>query len=186
MKRQRRPGGSITAAAAAAGTALLAGTIAWAASSGSGNASRPDAPVAESSKDEAQALFDRGMKLVEDGNFEAARERFEKAVAKTKNDPDYLNMLAYTQRKTGHLDDAFETYEKALGQRAKFPQAREYLGEAHLQAALLQVEVLRGYGAEGKKQLDELVAAFQRAATTLQAEPMGAGNANAGVDPKAW
>jgi len=53
-------------------------------------------------------------------------------------------MLAFTQRKTGHLDDAFRNYRRALEISRPFPQAREYLGEAHIQAALQQVEILRG------------------------------------------
>jgi tetratricopeptide (TPR) repeat protein len=175
--------------AAYAGAAfIVAATIAHAASSGGGGSTpdRPEATSAEPSRDEAQEIFDRGMQLVKEGKFEDARERFEKAVSKKKNDPDYLNMLAYTQRKTGDLEDAFKNYEKALGQRPKFPQAREYLGEAHLQAALLQIEILRGYGAEGQKELDELTAALQRAASTMKPEAMAAGTEMQPVNPGDW
>lgn len=158
-----------------------------ASSGGSGSTqTRPETSGTTAATDEAQAMFDRGMQLVKEGKFEEARERFERANSKRKNNPDFLNMLAYTQRKTGHLEDAFETYEKALGQRPKFPQAREYLGEAHLQAALLQLEVLRGYGAEGQKEFKELAAAFQRAAELMKAEPMGDTAVPTAVDAKDW
>lgn len=187
LMRRRRPSAPILALLVASATLLAVGTGVFASTSGgsSEGGSTPTSSPSEPKRDEGQELFDRGLQLVKEGNFEGARERFEKAVSKRKNDPDFLNMLAYTQRKTGNLEDAFENYEKALGQRPKFPQAREYLGEAHLQAALLQVEVLRGYGPEGKKELDVLAAAFARAAETLKAEAMGAGTA-AAVDPKAW
>jgi hypothetical protein len=79
-------------------------------------------------------------------------------------------MIAYTQRKTGKLDDAFENYHKALGMRPKFPEAREYLGEAHIQAALLQIDILREYGKDGETELAQLVSVLRRAAETLSPE----------------
>ena len=175
-------------AVCAAMVLIAAVTIARAASSGGGSGSveRPEATRSEPEVDEAQEMFNRGMQLTKEGKYEEARERFEKAVSKKKNNPDYLNMLAYTQRKTGNLEDAFENYEKALGERPKFPQAREYLGEAHIQAALLQVEILRGYGAEGQKELGELTAALQRAAQTMTPEAMSASTAPSTVNPKDW
>jgi tetratricopeptide (TPR) repeat protein len=167
---------------------VAAVTIARAASSGgsTGSVERPEATSSEPERDEAQEMFDRGMQLTTEGKYEEARERFEKAVSKKKNNPDYLNMLAYTQRKTGNLEDAFKNYEKALGQKPKFPQAREYLGEAHIQAALLQVEILRGYGPEGQKELEKLTAALQRAAQTMTPEAMTAGTTPSAVNPKDW
>jgi tetratricopeptide (TPR) repeat protein len=113
------------------------------------------------------------MALVEEGKFEDALKRFENAHKKRKKDPDILNMLAYTQRKLGNLEDAFKNYEKALSIQPRFPQAREYLGEAHLQAALLQIKTLRGYGKDGEKELAKLVRAFQEAAAKLQPETAG-------------
>ncbi len=175
---------AVLAAAFVGGVALALSVARAASSGGSESPPRADTPQEESSKDEAQEMFDRGMQLVKEGDFEGARERFEKAVKKKKDNPDYVNMLAYSQRKTGHLPEAFANYEKALGMRPSFPQAREYLGEAHLQAALLQVEALRQAGASGAKELETLVAAFQRAATTLQAEPNAAPASVA--NPKDW
>lgn len=121
--------------------------------------------------DEAQAIYDRGMELLGEGRYQDALKRFEKAHKKRRKDPEILNMVAYTQRKVGRLDDAFETYERVLGMRPDFPQAREYLGEAHIQAVLHQLDVLRGYGADGKRQHDLLVAALREAAQTLTAPP---------------
>jgi tetratricopeptide (TPR) repeat protein len=119
---------------------------------------------------EALLMYERGVELVKKGEYEEARERFEKAHKKEKKNPEFLNMLAYTQRKTGKMEKAFENYEKALKLQPEFPEAREYLGEAHLQAALMQIEILRGYGSKGKEEYDELVAALKKAAETLSAE----------------
>ncbi|MGH2570416.1 MAG: tetratricopeptide repeat protein [bacterium] len=152
---------------------LLAGGTAIARSSGSDSGSEPEQRTTgegEPEQDEATLMYTRGMELVKTGEYEEARERFEQANKKRKNDPEFLNMLAYTQRKTGEMEKAFENYEKALKIQPEFPQAREYLGEAHLQAVLLQIETLRGYGDKGKQDYDELVAALQRAAETLSAE----------------
>lgn len=119
-------------------------------------------------KDEAVVLYEAGVALVESGNYDNARKKFESAAKVKKDDPDILNMLAYTQRKTGRLDDALETYAKALDEREKFPQAREYLGEAHLQAALEQLGILRSYGADGEKEAESLVQAFRAAIDAIE------------------
>jgi len=186
MKSLMKQRASVVVCAAMALVAAV--TIARASSSGgsSGSVDRPEPTRQEPKVDEAREAFDRGMQLTKEGKYEDARERFERAVSKEKNNPDYLNMLAYTQRKTGNLEDAFKNYEKALGQKPKFPQAREYLGEAHIQAALLQIEILRGYGAEGQKELGELTAALQRAAETMKPEAMSASTAPSTVNPKDW
>jgi len=97
--------------------------------------------------DEASKLYEEGVKLAEAGDFETALDRFERAQKERKNDADILNMLGFTQRKLGRLDAAFANYAKALELRPDFPEAREYLGEAHLQAALEQLRILSARGA---------------------------------------
>lgn len=131
------------------------------------------APAEESGDDEAQLAYQRGMELVKEGRYQEALERFRAASKKDKKNPEYLNMVAYSLRKVGNLDDAFETYSKVLSMKPDFAQAREYVGEAHIQAVLLQLDVLRGYGERGKAEHDALVAALQEAAKTLEAEPVG-------------
>lgn len=104
----------------------------------------------EEQGDEASKLYAEGVKLAEAGDFEAALDRFERAKKERKNDPDILNMLGFTQRKLGRLDVAFASYKQALELRPNFPEAREYLGEAHLQAALEQLRLLSDQGAAGE------------------------------------
>jgi Flp pilus assembly protein TadD len=129
----------------------------------------------ENKEDSASKLYAEGVKLAEAGDFGAALERFENANKERKNDPDILNMLGFTQRKLGRLDAAFASYAKALQLRPDFPEAREYLGEAHLQAALEQLRLLSEQGAAGE--VAELRAAIAQAAWRA-----GVGNARAAGD----
>ena len=125
-------------------------------------------------KTTAESLYNDGVALAEQGDFAKAREKFQQAYDQDDADPEIVNMLAFTMRKTGDLDGAFAMYEKALSLRDRFPQAREYLGEAHLQAALQQVEILRSYGSDGEQELDSLISALQQAAQEAAGEAAGA------------
>jgi tetratricopeptide (TPR) repeat protein len=136
------------------------GALAAAKSSKSGG--EPDA------KPEA---FELGVGLVSDGKFAEARASFEQANRKRRNDPEILNMLAYTQRKTGHVDLAIENYRKALKLQPDFPEAREYLGEAYLQAALAQLDWLEKAGGKAKSQHGQLLRALHDAASGRQPAP---------------
>ena len=163
-----RPGVALLATAAV----LTFTALAPAASTGGGGDRTEDAGAAEQrGPDEADQLYQRGLELAKEQKFEEALARFEQANKKRKKDPEILNMLAFCQRKTGDLEKAFENYAKALEIRPKFPQAREYLAEAHLQAALQQLEILRGYGADGEKERAELVTAMRRLSAEVAAEP---------------
>ena len=111
--------------------------------------------------------YEEGLQLVESGDFVKARGAFERAVRRSPEDPDALNMLAYSQRKSGQLDLAIETYKKAIELRGRFPQAREYLAEAYLQASLRELATLRSYGDAGAREAAQLVAAMKEAASEL-------------------
>jgi tetratricopeptide (TPR) repeat protein len=151
--------------------ALLAATIALlpgAALAAGGGGAADDGGAA---KPEA---YQTGMKLVSEGKLEEARKAFSTANRELRNDPDILNMLAYTQRKTGNLDLAIENYRKALRLRPDFPDAREYLGEAYLQAALEQLEALSESGPKAEEQHGQLQRALQDAARDLDAPPKSA------------
>ena len=122
--------------------------------------------------------YDRGMELVRNEEYAEARRIFEQLSDEQPKNAEVLNMLAYTQRKTGDLDEAIGNYHRALALKPKFPQAREYLGEAYLQAALREAETLRGYGGDGKEDLAKLVSAFHEAASQLDGS--GAGGSKSG------
>lgn len=116
---------------------------------------------------EAQKPYDRGMELVQSEDYKGARAVFEQLAVEQPKNAEVLNMLAYTQRKTGDIDEAISNYHQALKLKPKFPQAREYLAEAYIQAALREADTLKGYGGDGKEELRKLSDAFHEAASTL-------------------
>jgi tetratricopeptide (TPR) repeat protein len=170
----------------AAALLLSLGTPALALPGGGGKEEKEeqDSAAEDRGADEAAAAYERGMQLVKEARYQEALERFRAAAKREKGNPEYLNMVAYSLRKVGNLEDAFETYARVLAMKPDFAQAREYLGEAHIQAVLLQIDVLRGYGEKGKPAHDALVAALQEAAKMLQAEPTG--GALGAPDKKGW
>lgn len=133
----------------------------------------PSSPSREKSseapKDDKEALYEQGVDLAKSEEYAEARKIFERLAVEQPRDPEVLNMLAFTQRKTGDIDTAIDNYRKALAIRPKFPQAREYLAEAFLQAALREAETLHGYGGDGEEELGTLVEAFQQASSRAAA-----------------
>ncbi len=113
---------------------------------------------------EAEKYFEHGKQSLENGNFAEAEKNFRASDRAAPNQPDTLNLLAFSLRKQGKLNDAFAYYGRALRLRPKFPEAREYLGEAHLQAALQQIQILKSYGPAGQEALRQLSDAFREAA----------------------
>lgn len=121
----------------------------------------------DSKKSSAASLYERGVEASNGGNLNGALSYFERALAEDKDNPDILNMMAHTQLKLGQVDESLATYKKALELRPKFPQAREYLGEAYIKAALNEIKILKGYGVDGEENLEDLVKAFKEAAAGL-------------------
>lgn len=155
--------------------AALAAMSAPARPSGSSPPPR-ETPASGGSTEQTEAsLFDKGMDLVKSEEWLEARKIFTQLEAQDPKNPEVLNMLAYTQRKTGELDEALANYKRALDIKPKFPQAREYMAEAYLQAALRETETLRGYGGSGEEELAKLVHAFQEAAATAGGQGVAGG-----------
>lgn len=102
------------------------------------------------------SLYDQGVAAAQANDFQKALLLFEQALRNDPDNPDVLNMFAHTQRKIGLIDEALANYKKALELRPRFPEAREYLGEAYIQAALREREVLKSYGGDAKEELEDL------------------------------
>ena len=79
-------------------------------------------------------------------------------------------MLAFSLRKTGKIDKAIKHYHKALKLRPRFPQAREYQGEAYIQAAVREITTLKRYGKTAEHEHDDLVEALIEAADRFRSE----------------
>ena len=102
------------------------------------------------------SLYDQGLSASQANDFQKALPLFEQALRNDPNNPDILNMLAHTQRKIGLLEESLANYKKALDLRPNFPEAHEYLGEAYIQAALLELQVLKSDGGNAKEQVEDL------------------------------
>ncbi len=64
--------------------------------------------------------------------------RFEEVVKADPTNANAWNMLGYSRRMTGSLDDAFTAYWKCLEIDPQHAGAHEYLGEAYLQSGKLK------------------------------------------------
>jgi len=109
--------------------AVAAAVSAWSLSDGHAAGTSSDSPKAESGPAEAYAA---GNDLVKAGKFADAIPMFEKAAKLDPQSADAFNMLAYSQRRSGQLDAAFENYQKALAIDPDHKGAHEYVGEAYL------------------------------------------------------
>jgi tetratricopeptide (TPR) repeat protein len=102
------------------------------------------------------SLYDQGLSASQANDFQKALPLFEQALRNDPNNPDILNMLAHSQRKIGLIDESLANYKKALELRPNFPEAHEYLGEAYIEAALRELEVLKSDGGNAKEQVEDL------------------------------
>lgn len=86
-------------------------------------------------------------------------------------DPRVLNYLGYSHRKIGETDKGIEYYQKALTIAPDFTQAREYLGEAYVQAKDLDkakaelAEIEKLCGNKECEEYEDLDAAIKAAGT---------------------
>jgi tetratricopeptide (TPR) repeat protein len=113
------------------------------------------------------SLYQQGLQSTKANDFEKAQDLFQQALNQDPNNPDILNMLAHSQRKLGKIDDAIDNYKKALAIKPNFPEAREYLGETYIQAALQQLDILKSYGDSAKEEIEDLGEALADAAKKI-------------------
>ena len=132
-----------------------------------GQSSVYDQPAMIIAPTPAADAYHQGVAATKQKNYQRAVGLFQQALQTDQRNPDVLNMLAFSLRKSGHLDEAFDYYRQALEIKPQFPEAREYLGEAHLQAALREIQTLKSYGASGREDLEDLTKAFKSAAASL-------------------
>lgn len=70
---------------------------------------------------------------VDNGDYSAALTRLSALEQETPNDPDILNLIGFSLRKTGHPDQALAYYNRALARKPDHLGANEYLGELYLE-----------------------------------------------------
>ena len=81
--------------------------------------------------------FDKGQKAVKAGDFQSAVRYLTKAAKKNPNNADIHNLLGFSYRKLGRVDEAFEHYQLALKIDPKHRGTNEYLGELYLETGQL-------------------------------------------------
>ena len=132
--------------------------------------------AASSGSDTGSSLYKSGKKLVirakkleKKDNIEKAEkiylkaiDKLEQAYEKDKKNPDILNYLGYSLRKTGNLVKAETFYLEGLKLDAGHLGINEYLGELYVQTgrielAMERLEVLNGCKCEEYDELKELI-----------------------------
>ncbi len=84
-----------------------------------------------------EQLYQQGRALAQAGEYDWALIVL--GAISNQNDPRVLNYTGYSYRKSGHLDQAFGYYTKAINIDPNFNLAREYLGEGYVAAGKIDL-----------------------------------------------
>ncbi len=92
--------------------------------------------------------FARLKSMVDAGDYAGALPGLQALDIQTAPNPDILNLIGFSLRKTGHADQALDFYNRALALKPDHLGANEYLGELYLELkqpamARQRLEVLR-------------------------------------------
>ena len=113
--------------------------------------------ILKAKKLEKKGKTDKALKLYSKGY-----KKLLKAYEKDKNNPDILNYLGFSLRKTGNFNDAEKFYLAGLKIKPEHKGINEYLGELYvktnrIELAKERLEVLRGCKCEEFEELKELI-----------------------------
>ena len=113
----------------------------------------------------ALELYNQGYSAWKAEHYREAADSFKAAIAAKADYAEAYNMLGFCTRKLGNVTGAFAYYEKALQLKPNFPEAREYYGEAYLEAgdlskAVQQYIILEKGGSKNADELLEKIDAF--------------------------
>ena len=113
--------------------------------------------VLRAKKLEEKDKMDRATKL-----YSKALEKLEKAYKSDKNNPDILNYLGFTLRKTGKLEEAEKYYLAGLKIKPDHNGINEYLGELYVNTGRLELAkerlaVLKNCNCEEYSELKEII-----------------------------
>jgi tetratricopeptide (TPR) repeat protein len=115
--------------------AVLAGWPGWALADGGGGGGSSGGGSSRSAS--ADPDYNAAVGAIKAQNYAKAITLLQGYVARTPDDANGENWLAYAYRKSGQLDAAFEHYDKALKIDPRHLGAHEYVGEAYLMAGNL-------------------------------------------------
>ncbi len=150
-------------------TFLLISNLALAAGSDSDSSSVGSGDSKTSLYKEAVSLVKRAGKLEKKEKqdkaaklYTQAFKKLEKAYGTDKKNPDILNYMGFTSRKTGNFKDAENFYLKGLKIDPKHNGINEYLGELYVQTdrmdkAKERLEVLKNCNCEEYQELELII-----------------------------
>ena len=78
------------------------------------------------------AAYNEALALIKAKNYLDAIIKLKKAEDSAEDDADIQNLLGFSYRKSGNLDEAAKHYDKALGLNPKHKGALEYQGKLFL------------------------------------------------------
>ena len=81
----------------------------------------------------ANPNYTAAKSLVDAGKYDEAMPQLQALDKATPNNPDILNLIGFSLRKTGHPDQALGYYNRALAEKPDHLDANEYLGELYLE-----------------------------------------------------
>ncbi len=113
--------------------------------------------IKRAGKLEKKDKTDKAVKL-----YKAAFNKLEKANKKDKDNPDILNYMGYTSRKSGNFEEAEKFYLKGLNLNPNHNGINEYLGELYVQTnriakAKERLDVLKNCNCEEYKELELII-----------------------------
>jgi Flp pilus assembly protein TadD len=110
-----------------------------------------------------------GKAAVDAKDWSKAAEHFKKVVNKEPRNADGWNMLGYSSRWMGKMDDAFAAYGKALALQPNHKGANQYIGVAYLktndlpkaESQLTKLDQICGKNCEEYQSLAKAIAEFK-------------------------
>jgi len=132
----------------------------------------PRLPTAMVQQPDVSHDLAEAQRLIDQKDWRGALTQLKSALRKDPKNADVHNLMGYSYRKSGQLDDAFDSYRTALKLDPNHKGAHEYIGEAYLQANqpdkarehLAALKTLCGEGCEEYQDLAKAVAAYRTAA----------------------
>lgn len=76
--------------------------------------------------------LNEAQRLIDQKDWRGALVELKAALKKDRKNADVHNLMGYSYRKSGQLEDAFDSYRSALRLDPRHKGAHEYIGEAYL------------------------------------------------------
>ena len=83
--------------------------------------------------DALNAEYKKAQDAINAANYPTALDLLQKVLARQPDNPDVLNLIGFSERKSGESSQALSYYKKALDLQPTHVGANEYLGELYLE-----------------------------------------------------